>query len=223
MMVLPPQQAFPLNLVFVTNSLPAKAMTCYLAAFAEKLDSATQRINFREANCVIQNLCNTYRLDSDLSLCSIQRLNDRSLDPVVQAQTKSSPPFFLRDSRACETQARVKITPRKKRPYPPNKSLFSGYKVSGEQREDPDQIFFSVDVMKHLLGFNEQNLVACENIRFSSGSSPMGRFARRKRPSEAKSEEKRMFSQAKNLAALGKPTELLTGQLFIQWIVLSTL
>ena len=27
----------------------------------------------------------------------------------------SSPPFFLRDSRACETRARVKITPREKR------------------------------------------------------------------------------------------------------------
>ena len=28
--------------------------------------------------------------------------------------TSSSPPFFLKDSRASETQARVKITPREK-------------------------------------------------------------------------------------------------------------
>ena len=33
----------------------------------------------------------------------------------VLTQTTSSPPFFLRDSRASETRARVKITPRKKR------------------------------------------------------------------------------------------------------------
>ena len=31
------------------------------------------------------------------------------------AQTTSSPPFFLSDSRASETRARVKITPREKR------------------------------------------------------------------------------------------------------------
>ena len=37
--------------------------------------------------------------------------------------TTSSPPFVLRDSRASETRARVKITPRKKRP--PTASRFS--------------------------------------------------------------------------------------------------
>ena len=34
---------------------------------------------------------------------------------VCRAQTTSSPPFFLRDSRASETRARVKIAPREKR------------------------------------------------------------------------------------------------------------
>ena len=34
---------------------------------------------------------------------------------AVVGQTTSNPPFFLRDSRASKTQARVKITPREKR------------------------------------------------------------------------------------------------------------
>ena len=33
----------------------------------------------------------------------------------VETYTTSCPPFFLRDSRASETRARVKITPREKR------------------------------------------------------------------------------------------------------------
>ena len=39
----------------------------------------------------------------------------RSLCTKSSTQTTSSPPFFLKDRRASETRARVKITPRQKR------------------------------------------------------------------------------------------------------------
>ena len=35
--------------------------------------------------------------------------------PMIGEYTTSSPPFFLRDSRASETRARVKITPREEK------------------------------------------------------------------------------------------------------------
>ena len=53
----------------------------------------------------------------DLFLCSLRSWRYNFVWPLVTAppQTTSSPPFFLRDSRASETRARVKITPREKR------------------------------------------------------------------------------------------------------------
>ena len=40
---------------------------------------------------------------------------DRAVTLYLRLRATSSPPFFLRDSRASETRGRVKITPREKR------------------------------------------------------------------------------------------------------------
>ena len=54
---------------------------------------------------------------------------DTSIKRTPRVYTTSSPPFFLRDSRASETRAHVKITPREKRRHAvgkeKNESFFS--------------------------------------------------------------------------------------------------
>ena len=63
----------------------------------------------------------------------------------VLTQTTSSPPFFLRDSRASETRARVKITPHKKgdtRPRRVSASL-NQYKSKSFSEMMPDGVTFT--------------------------------------------------------------------------------
>ena len=55
---------------------------------------------------------------------------DTSVKRTPRVYTTSSPPFFLRDSRASETRARVKITPREKRRH-----AASPHRVSPFSRE----------------------------------------------------------------------------------------
>ena len=49
------------------------------------------------------------------TLASSDNLFSESVFLMPKQKTTSGPPFFLRDSRASETRARLKITPREKR------------------------------------------------------------------------------------------------------------
>ena len=55
-------------------------------------------------------------LDKPCNICFLPWVGKMiNIDLLRRKQTTSSPRFFLRDSKACETLARVKITPREKR------------------------------------------------------------------------------------------------------------